>query len=210
MANKDKYAHLLENKEFVEWFWSGQNGNTLIKNLNRNKSREEIVRREKYSPYAYGIVLNVNQAKRFEEDIGEKVEEDLKFVKIGFTQQETHSASKNRMTDVKTKIDAKYEGKTAVLCVVMKNPVDTLKHSEFEKNFRNRWGMPVSDECAKNNDLPFHTEWVLATQDHIDQMITVIDTATKEGNRMDASIFKGMRFDEKKIPEKLRLKYRRK
>lgn len=109
----------------------------------------------------------MNKAKRFEEDVGVKVKGGLKFVKIGFTQQNTSSVFENRMKQVKRKIEAKYQGKTAVLCVVMKNPVDTLKHSDFETNFRNKWGMPVSDECAKNNDLPFHTEWVLTTQDHI-------------------------------------------
>ena len=43
MANNDKYAQLLEDKEFVKWFWFGNNGNTLIKHLNSDKSREEIV-----------------------------------------------------------------------------------------------------------------------------------------------------------------------
>lgn len=209
MANSDKYAQLLEDKEFIEWFWSGQNGNTLIKHLNSNKSREEIVRREKYSPYAYGILLKVNQAERFKQDVGD-IEEDLKFVKIGFTQQVTSSDTKNRMTEVQKQIEAKYPGRTAVLFVIMKNPVDTLRHSEFETNFRTRWGMPVSDECAKNHNLPYHTEWVLTTQPHIDQMKTFIEKAKNEGSRMDASIFKSKRFDEKQIPEKIRQKYRRK
>ena len=94
MANNDKYAQLLEDKEFVKWFWFGNNGNTLIKHLNSDKRREEIVRREKHSPYAYGIVLNVDLFDdKFKED-------QLKFVKIGFTQQDTDSRCKNRMTDV--------------------------------------------------------------------------------------------------------------
>lgn len=50
MASNDQYAHLLEDEEFVKWFWLGDHGNKLIENLNRDKSREEIVRREKYSP----------------------------------------------------------------------------------------------------------------------------------------------------------------
>ena len=94
MANNDKYAQLLEDKEFVKWFWFGNNGNTLIKHLNSDKRREEIVRREENSPYAYGIVLNVDLFDdKFKED-------QLKFVKIGFTQQDTDSRCKNRMTDV--------------------------------------------------------------------------------------------------------------
>lgn len=75
MANNDKYAQLLKDKEFVKWFWFGNNGNTLIKHLNSDKSRDEIVRREKYSPYAYGIVLNVNL-------FGDKFKENLKTLNL--------------------------------------------------------------------------------------------------------------------------------
>ena len=61
MANLDDYyAQQVLTEGFKNWFWSGQNGNTLIKHLNSDKGRPEIVRREMNSPYAYGIVLNVN------------------------------------------------------------------------------------------------------------------------------------------------------
>ena len=204
MANNDKYTQLLKDKEFVKWFWSGNNGNTLIKHLNSDKSREEIVRREKYSPYAYGIVLNVNL-------FGDKFKEDLKFVKIGFTQQDTSSSCKNQITDVQRDIEkdeVKYKYKTAVLFVIMKNPADTSTHSEFETNFRKRWGMPVSSYFAESCNLPFCTEWVLTTQSFIDFMMRVIKKAEEEG-RVDTSIFKDIKFDERKIPEEL-LQYRRK
>ena len=207
MANNDKYAQLLEDKEFVKWFWFGNKGNTLIKHLNSDKRREEIVRREENSPYAYGIVLNVDLFDdKFKED-------QLKFVKIGFTQQDTDSRCKNRITDVQRDIekhDVKYKDKTSVLFVIMKNPVDTSTHSEFEKNFRKKWGMPVTNNYAQeNHNLPFHTEWVLTTQSFIDSMKKVIKEAEKEG-RVDASIFKqhGIKFEESKIPKEL-LKYRR-
>lgn len=203
MANNDKYAQLLKDKEFVKWFWFGNNGNTLIKHLDSDKSREEIVRREKYSPYAYGIVLNVNL-------FGDKFKEDLKFVKIGFTQQDTSSGCKNRMTDVQRDIEedeVKYKYKTAVLFVIMKNPVDTSTHSEFETNFRKRWGMPVSNNFAESYNLALGTEWVLTTQSFIDYMMRVIKKAEEQG-RMDASIFKDIKFDERKIPGEL-LQYRR-
>ena len=116
---------------FKNWFWSGQNGNTLIKHLNSDKGRPEIVRREINSPYAYGIVLNVN----FFGD------HQFKFVKIGFTQRGTSSDCKNRMTQVRREIERyrqHLQGKTSVLFVIMKNPVDTSTHSEFETNFRKR------------------------------------------------------------------------
>ena len=96
MANLDDYyAQQVLMEGFKNWFWSGQNGNTLIKHLNSDKGRPEIVRREINSPYAYGIVLNVNF-------FGDQ----FKFVKIGFTQQGTSSDCKNRMTQVRRKLRA--------------------------------------------------------------------------------------------------------
>ena len=200
MANLgDYYAQQVLTDGFKNWFWSGQNGNTLIKHLNSDKGRQEIVRREKNSPYAYGIVLNVNF-------FGDQ----FRFVKIGFTQQSTSSDCENRMTQVRREIERHgqhLQGKTAVLFVIMKNPVDTSTHSEFETNFRKRWGMPVSDESAKRYELPIHTEWVLTTQGFIAHMLQVIEAAKQRG-RIDASIFKGITFDEKKLPAEL-LQYRR-
>ena len=200
MANLDDYyAQLVLTEGFKNWFWSGQNGNTLIKHLNSDKGRPEIVRREINSPYANGIVLNVNF-------FGDQ----FKFVKIGFTQQGTSSDCKNRMTRVRREIESyrqHLQGKTSVLFVIMKNPVDTSTHSEFETNFRKRWGMPVSDEFAKRYELPIHTEWVLTTQGFIAHMLQVIEAAKQRG-RIDASIFKGITFDEKKLPAEL-LQYRR-
>ena len=186
MANFGDYYQLVLTEEFKNWFWYGQNGNTLIKHLNSDKGRPEIVRREKNSPYAYGIVLNVNF-------FGDQ----FKFVKIGFTQQGTSSDCENRMTQVRREIERHgqhLQGKTSVLFVIMKNPVDTSTHSEFETNFRKRWGMPVSNEFAQHYNLPFHTEWVLTTQSFIVHMLKVIEAAS-QGGRIDASIFKGITFD---------------
>ena len=89
------------------------------------------MRREINSPYAYGIVLNVN----FFGD------HQFKFVKIGFTQQGTSSDCESRMKQVCKAIERHGqhpEGATSVLFVIMKNPVDTSTHSEFETNFRKR------------------------------------------------------------------------
>ena len=202
MANFGDYYQLVLTEEFKNWFWFGQNGNTLIKHLNSDRGRQEIVRREKNSPYAYGIVLNVNL-------MGDQFNA-LKFVKIGFTQQDTGSDCKNRMTQVCRDIESHgphLQGKTAVLFVIMKNPVDTSTHSEFETNFRKRWGMPVSNEFALSYNLPFHTEWVLTTQSCIAYMLQVIQAASQVG-RIDASIFKGITFDERYLPPGF-LKYRR-
>ena len=204
MANfGDYYAQQVLTEGFKNWFWSGQNGNTLIKYLNSDKGRQEIVRREKNSPYAYGIVLKVNL-------LGDQFNA-LRLVKIGFTQQGTGSDCENRMTQVCREIERHgphLQGKTtAVLFVIMKNPVDTSTHSEFEMNFRKRWGMPVSNEFALSYDLPFHTEWVLTTKSSIAHMKQVIQAAS-QGGRIDASIFKGITFDERYLPQGF-LQYRR-
>lgn len=203
MANLyDYYAQQVLTEGFKNWFWSGQNGNTLIKHLNSDKGRPEIVRREMNSPYAYGIVFNDNV-------LGDQFSA-LKLVKIGFTQQGTSSDCQNRMTQVCREIESQgphLQGKTAVLFVIMKNPVDTSTHSEFERNFRKRWGMPVSNEFALSHKLPFHTEWVLTTQNSIAYMLKVIQAAS-QGGRIDASIFKEITFDERCLPPGF-LQYRR-
>ena len=203
MANFGDYYQLVQTDDFKKWFWYGQNGNTLIKYLNSDKGRQEIVRREKNSPYAYGIVLNVNF-------FGDQFNA-LKLVKIGFTQQGTSSDCQNRMTQVCREIERlcpHLQGKTAVLFVIMKNPVDTSTHSEFETNFRKRWGMPVSNELALRYNLPFHTEWVLTTQSSIAYMLQVIQAAS-QGGRIDASIFKGITFDSERCLPPGFLQYRR-
>lgn len=202
MANFGDYYQLVQTDDFKKWFWYGQNGNTLIKYLNSDKGRQEIVRREMNSPYAYGIVLKVNV-------LGDQFKA-LKLVKIGFTQQGTSSDCANRMTQVCSEIERHgphLQGKTSVLFVIMKNPVDTSTHSEFETNFRKRWGMPVSNEFAQSYNLPFHTEWVLTTQSSIDYMVQVIQAAS-QGGRIDASIFKGITFNERCLPPGF-LQYRR-
>lgn len=202
MANFGDYYQLVQTDDFKKWFWYGQNGNTLIKYLNSDKGRQEIVRREMNSPYAYGIVLNVNV-------LGDQFNA-LKLVKIGFTQQGTSSDCANRMTQVCSEIERHgphLQGKTSVLFVIMKNPVDTSTHSEFETNFRKRWGMPVSNEFAQSYNLPFHTEWVLTTQSSIAYMVQVIQAAS-QGGRIDASIFKGITFNERCLPPGF-LQYRR-
>ena len=202
MANFGDYYQLVQTDDFKKWFWYGQNGNTLIKYLNSDKGRQEIVRREMNSPYAYGIVLNVNV-------LGDQFNA-LKLVKIGFTQQGTSSDCANRMTQVCSEIERHgphLQGKTAVLFVIMKNPVNTSTHSEFETNFRKGWGMPVSNEFAQSYNLPFHTEWVLTTQSSIAYMVQVIQAAS-QGGRIDASIFKGITFNERCLPPGF-LQYRR-
>lgn len=179
----EKFANLTENDDFAKWFWEKSNGNNFIKYLNKKRGNGDIVRREKWKPYVYGVVVNSHN------------DENVKLVKIGFTQQDTKPDSGNRMENVRKEIIDSLkisENKVSILFVLMKNPVDTTKHSEFENNIRKKWGVPAKGDYVKKTwELPIHTEWVLTTQTHIDKMKKLIEDEKKKGE-IDASIFKDL------------------
>ena len=93
-------------EEFVEWFWSGTNGNDLIKELNGSESHGgDYIRREKERPTIYGIVLNDGS---FPGKVG-KVQ--WKLCNVGFTHFNTATGTMNRMEQVKMEIERKYESR---------------------------------------------------------------------------------------------------
>ena len=59
-ANDQNYDDLIEDKQFLQWFWSRRNGNKLIQFLNKHtqEGRDDKLRRERYSPSVYCLVLN--------------------------------------------------------------------------------------------------------------------------------------------------------
>ena len=78
--------------EFKEMFWNRTNGNDLIRELNKyahGEKMEDRIRREKEAPAVYAIVLNNFQLK--------SPNENLKFVKVGFTHKTVEKESDNRM-----------------------------------------------------------------------------------------------------------------
>lgn len=59
-ANDQNYDDLIGDEQFLEWFWSESNGNKLIQFLNKHTQKEhnDELRRERYLPFLYGLVLN--------------------------------------------------------------------------------------------------------------------------------------------------------
>ena len=100
--------------EFCKWFWNGSNGNNLIKKLNgssQNTSNDSI-RREKFRPTVYCIVLNDGQfpGKSVEMTETERTKEvQWKLCNVGFTHVDTTTGTNNRMEVVKNEVCRKYK-----------------------------------------------------------------------------------------------------
>ena len=133
-------------EEFVEWFWSGTNGNELIKELNGSESHgDDYIRREKERPTIYGIVLNDGS---FPGRVGNV---QWKLCNIGFTHVNTATGTRNRMEQVKVEIESKYDSKrkdgkpqvapASVLFVLPIGAVDVTTFSDTEKRIRNAVGL---------------------------------------------------------------------
>ena len=186
--------------EFLEWFWVGQNGNNLIKELNqtRNTGRNTI-RREKFRPHIYGIVLN-------DDDFPFKGQRQWKLCKVGFTHKDTTRGKSNRMKQLQGKIESKYGEKNkrkpiaSVLFVLAIGAVDTTEYKETEERIRKKVGRPVRKEVAKKYGLECSTEWVLTTQSHITRIKRMIDSFTKVGDKID--IFKDLREGDVPMPRR--------
>ena len=60
-ANDQNYNDLIGDEQFLEWFWSNSNGNKLIQFLNKHTQKEhnDELRRERYPPFVYGLVLMI-------------------------------------------------------------------------------------------------------------------------------------------------------
>ena len=155
-------APKVETDDFLKWFWEGTNGNDLIKRLNSYARKKNLdrIRREKYSPHIYGILL-----KNFPK--GKKV--GWKAVKVGFTQQSIKKGGNNRMEQVEKTL--KKDGFDPItLFVVPIGCVDTNKFHDTENRIREKVGRPLMTDKAKEWKLPLTTEWVLTTQTHIDKI----------------------------------------
>lgn len=124
-----------ENEEaFVNWFWVGTNGNNLIKKLNNTSPSGDRIRREKYPPHIYGVVLNQGTFP-FQDEQGEQ----WKLCKIGFTQCTTTEGENNRMEQVEREVK-KTSQDASTLFVLRISAVDTSRYQETEKkNTRKGW-----------------------------------------------------------------------
>ncbi|XP_078350235.1 uncharacterized protein LOC144635040 isoform X2 [Oculina patagonica] len=190
--------------DFCDWFWVGSNGNDLIKKLNASKKRVDFIRREKYRPVVYCIVLNDGQFPGKTKD-ETKTEVQWKLCKVGFTQVDTATGTNNRMEDVRKKICSKYESKRegqkaspSVLFVLSIGAVDTTPYLQTEKRIREAVGWPIGKKLAKENGLPCSTEWVLTTQAFIEKIKESIDQKKKEGTADPIDLFKTLKYRDPK------------
>ena len=197
MDKEEKPSWPETEKEFITWFWKGQNGNNLIKKLNQASNTDRI-RREKFPPHIYGIVLK-DGVFPFKE------QEQWRLCKIGFTHKDTTPESNNRMDQLEKTIPSKYEKKNTLksnqataktFFVVAIGAVDTTEYNDTEKRIREKFGTPVPKDVAKKYGLECPTEWVLTTQRHITRIKGMIQSYTGDGDEID--IFKNIK--DKDVP----------
>ncbi|XP_031549549.1 uncharacterized protein LOC116287082 [Actinia tenebrosa] len=156
--------------EFLKWFWEGSYGNNLVRKLNnyaQEQNLDDRIRREKESPAVYAVVVNAGDFP-FKEN-----GKQWKLCKVGFTHRSIKKGG-SRMEKVCKQIkDQCSEGlgqhtTASTLFALRIGAVDTTSFSATEKRIREKVGKPVRKEKAKELCLPFPTEWVLTTQEHID------------------------------------------
>ena len=182
---------LINWEAFREWFWTNSNGNDLIKYLN-DAGKTDYIRRESFDnrPEIHCIELN---GVKFPAKTG-KVQWTL--CKVGFTRCNTRGEANDRMKQVMDQIKKKYADRDATPRVLFKltiGAVDTTPYYRTEKRIREAMGWPIKKELAKKMGLACSTEWVLTTQDFIDEvMIKVL----KESKGID--LFKDTKFKNKK------------
>lgn len=188
-------------EEFVKWFWSKTNGNELIKELNCVEARtrgNDYIRREKERPMIYGIVLNDDSFPGTK-----KGDVKWKLCKVGFTHVNTATGSKNRMEQVQAQIESKYElktkgrkAKTATVFVLAIGAVDVTTFSGTEKRIRNAVGWPIRKDVVKTLQLPCSTEWVLTTQEFINEIKKQIKSQTDADTADLIDLFKKLKFKD--------------
>ena len=145
MAKARSFDDLTKSDEFLNWFWSGKKRNNLINVLNTYKHSQHTdkLRREKYQPYAYGLVLNDASSGK------NNLDKKFKLMKIGFTQCRTGSNENSRMKEIKRKFKDDHDKDIAVIFVLMENAVDTESHHAFEVRIRTHVGVPIKKNYAK-------------------------------------------------------------
>lgn len=190
-----------EETAFLEWFWKKSHGNDLVTKLNayaQGKQKEDRIRREKESPVVYCVVLN-DADFPFKDEKGKQ----WKLCKVGFTHRPIKRGQGNRMEVVENKIVTKYnnhnekEAEASTLFALRIGAVDITPFHDTEKRIREKIGKPVRKEKAKELGLPLSTEWVLTTQEYIDNITAMKDKKMKDVNESGKGdvidIFKGMK-----------------
>ena len=186
-----KFDDILSNEktkdEFCTWFWENEieNGKNLIDALNSSSERPDCKIRmldEKAYPHIYCIVSN-NDNNPGKYKVTDKRIIQWKYCKVGITEQDTTTGTKNRMETLKKDIIRETGKDASIIFVQQVKGTDSTKNKTVETNVRKRVGWPVHKDLAKESRLPVSTEWVITTQSHIDiikkkiKMEDVHDTA---------------------------------
>ena len=188
-ANDKKYDELLNDNQFLNWFWSKGNSNKLIQFLNKHTQKEhnDELRRERYPPFVYGLVLNYI-AYHGTSSRGNAFNKKFRLMKIGFSE-----LIDNRIKQI-TKIFNNLGKQITVMFYLRKNAVDTTWRRDFEKRIRNNFEIPIRREYAKSLGLEELTEWVLTTTGYIEKF-KKYQEKLKELGSLDASILKVKNFE---------------
>ena len=75
-----------------------------------------------------------------------------------------------------------------------KSAIDTTRHHDFEERIRKKVGVPVKKQYARSLGLKEPTEWVLTTQNYIDELKMYINQKKEQEGSVDASILKSCYF----------------
>ena len=193
-ANDQNYDDLIEDEQFLEWFWSKNNGNKLIQFLNKRTQKEhnDELRRERYPPFVYGLVLNdmiyIGTNSR-----GNAFNKKFRIMKIGIS--ELINDRINRITNKFNNLGKQI----SKIFILKKNAVDTTWRGDFEKRIRKNFGIPIRRKYAKFLGLEQPTEWVLTTTGYIENFKKYQEEKLKELGSVDASILKTDNFERFKL-----------
>ena len=178
-----------DEEDFCRWFWTGTNGNGLIDALNSNNTESDgstIRRQHEGWSHIYCLVHN-DAAVPGKGTHGEN-RVQWKYCKVGMTQADTTTGSGNRMETVQKEIERKTGKKPPILFVLRAKATDSRKDIDIEKSVREKFGWPVHKDLARRTGLPFITEWVMTTQDHIDEIRRAIAAATQQRHAPDTGL----------------------
>ena len=193
-ANDQNYDDLIEDEQFLEWFWSKNHGNKLIQFLNKRTQKEhnDELRRERYPPFVYGLVLN-DMIYTGTNSRGNAFNKKFRIMKIGLS--ELINDRINRITNKFNNLGKQI----SKIFILKKNAVDTTWRGDFEKRIRKNFGIPIRRKYAKFLGLEQPTEWVLTTTGYIEKFKKYQEEKLKELGSVDASILKTDNFERFKL-----------
>lgn len=137
---------------------------------------------EKRYPHVYCIVSNDdNNPGKFA--VPGKGIVQWKYCKVGITQVDTTTGTKNRMETVKNEITKATGEDASIIFVLPVKATDSTEDKKIEKDVREHIGWPLHKDLPNEIGLPVPTEWVITTQSYINiikkkiKMEDVHDTA---------------------------------